>query len=217
MCEKDTPDGDISSETDTDTCPYCPTSKISLELLSGPVLVRHMSGHVLHDVRLKDCESPCGFCLSTGTTCVIYLIRGSKGAMSIDMKSSQCTNLRKIPLKSAATFSHSSKCSNHPMACPLCPPKSPAVWKYNLRSHIVRSHPTADVELYKTHFDITQDEITLMKGVFQTVPRRTKKTHNAEALPISDGHSTRMALRLVPSYHLTFETHIHTLVTTTSD
>ena len=66
--------------------------------------------------------------------------------------------------------------------------------KYNLRSHIVKSHPTADVELYKTHFEITQDENTLMKGVFQTVPRRTKKNRNNAALPIFDGHSTRMAL-----------------------
>jgi hypothetical protein len=72
------------------------------------------------------------------------------------------------------------------------------VWKYNLRSHIVKSHPTADVELYKTHFEITPDEGTLMKGVFQTVPRRVKKSRDAAALPISDGQSTRMALRLVP-------------------
>jgi len=198
VCEKDSPDGDTSREMDTDACPYCRTSKISLSSLSGPVLVRHMSAHILHDVRLKDSENPCGFCLSTGTACIIYLIRGSKGTTSIDMKSSRCLQLRKISLKAAATFSHASKCSNHPLACPLCPPKSPAVWKYNLRSHIVKSHPTADVELYKTHFEITPDEGTLMKGVFQTVPRRVKKSRDAAALPISDGHSTRMALRLVP-------------------
>jgi hypothetical protein len=154
-----------------------------------------MSAHILHDVRLKDMESPCGFCLNTGTTCIIYLIRGSKGTTSIDMKNSRCINLRKISLKAASTFTHTSKCSNHPLACPLCPPKSPAVWKYNLHSHIVKLHPTADVELYKTHFEITQDENTLMKGVFQTVPQRTKKSRNDAALPTSDGHSTRMVFR----------------------
>jgi len=162
------------------------------------VLVRHVSAHILHDVRLKDSESPCGFCLSTGTTCIIYLIRGSKGTMSIDMKNSRCLHLRKISLKAAATFTHTSKCSNHPLACPLCLPKSPAVWKYNLHSHIIKSHPTADVELYKTYFDISPDEITLMKGIFRTAPRRSKKSRDATALPISDGHSTRMALRSVP-------------------
>ena len=198
MCEKDSPDGDTSREIDTDAYSYCRTSKISLSSLSGPVLVRHMSAHILHNVHLKDSENPCGFCLSTGTACIIYLIRGSKGTTSIDMKSSRCLQLRKISLKAAATFSHASKCSNHPLACPLCPPKSPAVWKYNLRSHIVKSHPTADVELYKTHFEITPDEGTLVKGVFQTVPRRVKKSRDAAALHISDGHSTRMALRLVP-------------------
>lgn len=195
MCEKDSTDGDTSRETDSDACPYCRTSKVSLSLLSGPALVKHMSAHILHDVRFKDMESPCGFCLNTGMTCIIYLIRGSKGTTSIDMKNSRCINLRKISLKAASMFTHTSKCSNHPLTCPLCPPKSPAVWKYNLRSHIVKSHPTADVELYKTHFEITQDENTLMKGVFQTVPRRTKKSRNDAVLPISDGHSTRMALR----------------------
>ena len=125
-----------------------------------------MSAHILQDVRLKDGENSYGFCLSTSTACInsiIYSLRGSKGTTSIDMKSSRCLQLRKISLKSAATFYHASKCSNHPLACPLCIPKSPAVWKYNLlRSHIVKSHPTADVELYKTHFEITPDEGTLM-------------------------------------------------------
>ena len=40
---------------------------------NGPVLVRHMSAHILHDVRLKDGENPCGFCLSTypeALTCI---------------------------------------------------------------------------------------------------------------------------------------------------
>ena len=194
MCEKDSQDGDISREMDTDACPFCCTSKISLSSLSGPVLVRHMSVHVLHDVRLKDSDNPWGFCLSTGAACVIYLIRGSKGMTSINMKNSRCLQLQKISLKAAATFSHASKCSNHPLACPLCPPKLPAVWKYNLRSHIVKLHPTADMKLYKTHFKITLDKGTLTKCVFQTVPQRVKKSRDAAALPISDGHSTRMAL-----------------------
>ncbi|KAF8157792.1 hypothetical protein B0H34DRAFT_428377 [Crassisporium funariophilum] len=111
------------------------------------------------------------------------------------MKNSRCINLQKISLKAAASFTYSSKCSNHPLACPLCPQKSAAVWKYNLRSHIINSHPTADVDLYKSHFDITEDEKTLMKGVYQTAPRSTKKRREDGALPISDGHSTRMALR----------------------
>jgi hypothetical protein len=72
------------------------------------------------------------------------------------------------------------------------------VWKYNLRSHIVKSHPIADVELYKTHFEITPDDGTLMKGVFQTVPQCVKKSRDAATLPILDGPSTRMALQLVP-------------------
>jgi hypothetical protein len=139
VCERDSPDGDIRRETDSDTCAYCRTSKVSLSTLSGPVLVRHMSAHILHDIHLKDMESPCGFCLNTGTTC----------------------------------------------------------------AHIVKSHPTADVELYKTHFEITQDENTLMKGVFQTVPRCTKMSRNDAALPTSDGTSVSSLF-----YLWTFQTHV---------
>ena len=58
VCEKDLPDGDTSHKTDRDACPYCRISKVSLLLLSGLVLVRHMSAHILHDVCLKDMESP---------------------------------------------------------------------------------------------------------------------------------------------------------------
>jgi len=69
---------------------------------------------------------------------------------------------------------------------------------YNLCLHIIKLYPTADVELYKTHFEITPDEGTLMKGVFQTVPQRVKKSRDAAAFPISDGRSTRMAPQLAP-------------------
>ena len=78
VCEKDLPDGNTSHKIDSDACPYCRISKVSLSLLSGPVLVRHMNVHILHDVCLKYMESPWGFCLNMGTTCIIYLISGSK-------------------------------------------------------------------------------------------------------------------------------------------
>ncbi|KDR81053.1 hypothetical protein GALMADRAFT_91766 [Galerina marginata CBS 339.88] len=192
VCEKNV-DGDINDEVDLDTCRACRNRKVVLSSLSGPALVAHMGAHILHDVRLKDAVGPCGFCLNEGTLCTIKLITNSKGSR-IDMKDSRCPSLRKITIKSAAKYSKESPCTNHPLACPLCPKSSPAVWKYNLSSHITSHHPTANVDLYKDSFKLASEEITLMKGIYQTVPRTSKKKNQTASLPISDGHSTRMAL-----------------------
>src|SRR5271168_248627 len=35
------------------------------------------------------------------------------------------------PLTSLAKYLKESPCTNHPLACPLCPKTLPAVWKYN--------------------------------------------------------------------------------------
>jgi hypothetical protein len=48
-------------KTDSDVCPYCHTAKVCLSLLSGLVLVRHMSMHILHDVHLKDIKAHVNF------------------------------------------------------------------------------------------------------------------------------------------------------------
>jgi hypothetical protein len=153
-----------------------------------------MSTHILHDARLKDADGPCGFSLNEGTLCTVKLITNSKGAR-IDMKDSRCPSLRKIAIKPAAKYSKESPCTNHPLACPLCPKTSPAVWKYNLRAHITSHHPTANVELYQDSFKLADEEITLMKGIYQMAPRSSKNKNKTAPLPISDGHSTRMALR----------------------
>ena len=153
-----------------------------------------MSAHILHDVKLKDSDVPCGFCLNEGGLCIIKLITTSKGT-TIDMKNSQCPCIRKLTIKTAARFSKESPCTNHPLNCPLCPKTSPAVWKYNLRSHIISQHPTATLDLYQHLFKLLDEESTLMKAIYQTVPRKSKKRNIIAPLPISDGHSTRMALR----------------------
>lgn len=156
-----------------------------------------MGGHILHDVKLKDATTPCGFCLNEGSLCTMNLISNAKGTR-IDVKNSRCPNLRKISIKNAAKFSKESPCTNHPLICPLCPPKTTlAVWKYNLRSHIVTEHPTANIDLYESHYSITEAERILMKAVYQKVPRKSKRSNLAAPLPISDGHSTRTTLRYV--------------------
>ena len=110
-------------------------------------------------------------------------------------RASQYPNVRKISLKAAAELrGKNSPCSNHLLPCPLCPPKSFAIWKYNLWSHILSTHPTANVELYNHLFILDPEEVTLMKAQYLSVPQHSKTSHAID-LATSDGHSSRMALR----------------------
>jgi len=192
LCENDDVDGDTSRETDLDSCRLC--RKVSLSKLNGPALLTHMGAHILHDPRLRDDKSPCGFCLNSGSLCVIRLVVTSK-LTTIDMKATRCSKKRKIAIKAASTFTPRSPCTNHPLVCPLCPPNSPAIWKYNLRSHIVGSHPTANPDLYKPLFELHNDELTLMKARFKIAPRKSKREKQIAPLQVSDLHTSRMALR----------------------
>ena len=174
--------------------------------LSGPELLKHMGAHILHDLPLKDVPNACGLCLGTLGGCVIHLVTRSKVTL-VSNERSRCPNMRKFKLGVAAEFTERSPCTNHPTACPLCPADAPAVWKYNLQSHIVAVHPTATVDLYKKHFEISDAERTLMKAAYLAKPRMSsKRVRTREGLVISEGHSTRMVMRsdifayLIPWY-----------------
>ncbi|KAI0058140.1 hypothetical protein BV25DRAFT_1862304, partial [Artomyces pyxidatus] len=194
VCETSTDSTTQSRDPDGDSCPCCPA--ISISGLTGPQRLQHMGAHILHDPKLKDADSPCGFCLSS--SCVIYLShrRSANINEQIDMSKSQCPHLIKVSLKVASEHSMTSPCTNAPIRCPLCPqPHSPAVWKYNLEQHIRIHHPMANVELYKDTYEVTGPELVLMKGVYLTKPRKSKKKRLASrVLPISDSHSTRMVM-----------------------
>jgi len=199
-CEADSMLGDPNRELDSLSCRYCPS--VVVAALSGPELLRHMGSHILHDLRLKDVAEACGLCLGTTSGCVIYLVTKNK-ATTVSNDKSRCPNMRKFKLGVAAEFTERSPCTNHPTTCPLCPTHAPAVWKYNLRSHIIAAHPTATVDLYKIHFEISDTERTLMKAAYLAKPRTSsKKVCAREGLLISEGHSTRMVMRSDNFRHL---------------
>jgi len=82
------------------------------------------------------------------------------------------------------------------MACPLCLPTSPAIWKYNLWGHIQDAHPTVNVNLYWEKFFISETEDILLKAVMLAKPRVSKKQRcQKNGLQISEMHSTRMLLK----------------------
>ena len=172
---------------------------VIISQLTGPDLLKHMGAHILHDARMKDADQPCGLCLSQGGSCIIRFTKGSNP--QVDIKNSTCPNIFQIRLKSAAKFSQSSPCTNVPLQCPLCPPDSlERIWKYNLHAHL-SSHKDTNPEFHKELYDLAENELTLMKAVFLTKPRKSKnKSHAPTKLTLSDVHSTRNIMRYILSF-----------------
>jgi len=196
VCEKETTHGDLRHGDGSPSCPRCPN--IKTKSLSGQDLLKHIGAHILCDEALKGAKSPCGFCLNTGTLCEIYLVVRSDAPTSINMAKSRCQNLRRIKLKLAENFTTTQPCTNHPLICSLCSKDSPAVWKYNLKDHIVERHPFANPDLYEPIWRISSDERTLMRGVYLAHTRMRPSTKSKDpTLAVSDMHSSRLALRYV--------------------
>lgn len=165
--------------------------------MSGPAIIHHMGAHILHDQRLTDADNPCGLCLNTGSRCVIRFVTRSK-TDQIDMANSRCPNLYKIQLKTAAKFSRKSPCTNIPLRCPLCPKQSDCIWKYNMRAHLENQHPSVNITIYNDLFAVKDEEVVLMKAIRLAKPRTSKKkAKQSRVLEISEGHSSRLALRFV--------------------
>ena len=191
-CEEDDIEGDQRRESAAGCCKYCPD--VFVGRLTAPELLKHNGGHILHDDRHRDVTDACGLCLSSTNGCVIRLVTKGKYT-TVALEKSKCVNLPKqLKLGHAAKFSSRSPCTNHPLWCILCPDNAPAVWKYNLRSHIIADHPRANVELYEKYYKISDEEMVLMRGVYLSKPRMSKKKKKKDGLVISEGHSTRLAM-----------------------
>lgn len=201
LCETE----DTSTSTNTgkcDMCPLCPDV-----LLSGRqqnVALNHIAAHIVHDTtRVDPLANPCGFCLSTGDACAIYLkkSRGARGGFSIDMNRSRCPRKYKLVTSVASASTTRSPSSNVPLPCPLCPNGAQAVWKYNLPHHLRRIHK-ADPDRFASLWRITEQERSWLKALQQAAPRQTKrKRKQAKAAQtatcISEAHTCKMAVRYV--------------------
>ena len=92
--------------------------------------------------------------------------------------------------------SPSNPCTNVPLECPLCREGSDAVWKYNLHSHIMSVHPTADILQYKSLYKLDPHEHAAMKELYDAKPWLSKKRlKTATGIKISEAHSSRRALK----------------------
>ncbi|KAJ6575901.1 hypothetical protein B0H10DRAFT_1717438, partial [Mycena sp. CBHHK59/15] len=138
-----------SLEQEEGICTLCPT--VALSIRSAFKIVEHMAIHILFDRNPPiDRDSyPCGFCLSTGSFCSILLKKrkGRDGANQIDMNQSRCPNLVNLGLANTAKSSDKRPCTNVPLYCPI-PSCADVIWKYNLKNHIQKTHPSANILTY---------------------------------------------------------------------
>ena len=172
-------------------CSYC--ENLSIERNEGSKLIQHMATHILHDLSTKGLVNACGLCLSTSQVCTVYLKRpkGAGRAFAIDTDKSRCPNLCLIKLGAAGKSSKANPCTNIPLICPLCPNKSPAVWKYNLQSHIRSLHPDCNIQDFSSLYTISEDEKSSLKRIYEAAQksRRGKRKREDERLSVlSEAH-----------------------------
>ncbi|KAJ7276899.1 hypothetical protein C8J57DRAFT_1584321 [Mycena rebaudengoi] len=117
--------------------------------------------------------------------------KGKDGSQRIDLEQSRCPNVANLGLGNAGKFSENRPCTNVPVHCPLlnC---ADVVWTYNLKSHIQRIHPGANVVAYKSYYDKHPSEKVGLKRISKTKTRTRGK--KAITFRISEQHSTQSAL-----------------------
>lgn len=195
VCERD---GNERIGYDKSQCDRCSSDSI----LNGAELLKHMSAHILYDKQLTGKTDLCGFCLQS--TCEFFLTKKrdtKQEHQQIDMKASRCPKMAKIAYKSASECSQSNPCTNVPIYCPLCHPRSPAVWKYNMEHHIRLVHSEANVGLYQALWEIEGEEREGMAVVWQRITNSHKTVQKNRSKKVkksknySEVHSSQLALR----------------------
>lgn len=132
--------------------------------------------------------------------CTFYLRKG-KGVGSmpqINEHTSHCPNfMGKLLYSAAATERKNSPCTNIPVTCPLCPSTSAAVWKYNMKTHLARIHPSTKGADFPEAYVISKSEKAALKILWEKRDKISRRHQNHDAtstpLTISEVHSSRQA------------------------
>ncbi|KAF6747101.1 hypothetical protein DFP72DRAFT_822195 [Ephemerocybe angulata] len=187
LCEDDRELSSAGTAT-TVECEFCSPPPV-LDLAQSQRVLEHMAAHVLFDPKVKASDEPCGLCLRP---------------LTVDKKKSECKYSVKFYYHSAASSTSTSPCSNVPVACPLCPTGHPAVWKYNLKEHFRRKHPSQLTKPeYSQLWHLSQFELRELKEIWKkrhaVVTRRMgKKKASKDAIVVSDEHRSSNTTMYVP-------------------
>lgn len=165
----------------------------------GPRILAHFASHILYDPKINRQDLPCGLCLRPAPFCVFVVGKGTGGKARINWSASMgCPNKINFKYASAKESTASSPCSNVPIECPSCPAKSPAQWRYNLRSHFLNKHTA---EAYKRHehlWTLTTRELDEMKKVWRdrhSQPAKRSNEATKRKIIISEAHTSRATLK----------------------
>jgi hypothetical protein len=174
---------------------------VKLNRSNAQRVLEHMGAHILHDATLNHSQEVCGLCLRPSPMCRLFVKKG-RGALAgnhVDIDNSSCVNLIRFNYASAACSSESSPCSNVPIICPLCPPKSPGVWTYSLHAHFRDRHKLTTHTQFPMTVYLSQSEKDGMKRIWDArfnVPQpRNLKKKKVPALLLSEAHMSRSALQ----------------------
>ncbi|KAF7371921.1 hypothetical protein MVEN_00049800 [Mycena venus] len=165
---------------------------------SDPHVIAHIGSHILHDPGIDRSTEPCGLCGRPAPMCTIFLKKSSSGsgALTVDMKASRgCPNLiKRFSIGAAAKSIPTSPCSNAPMKCPACSKRDPAVWRYNIKEHLIRHHPDISLQKHAHLWELTSSEKAGMKVIWTKRKEQKAARKHKHTLIISEAHSSRRAL-----------------------
>ncbi|KAJ6550909.1 hypothetical protein B0H10DRAFT_1968691, partial [Mycena sp. CBHHK59/15] len=89
------------------------------------------------------------------------------------------------------------------MTSPVAFVAAPAVWRYNLKYHLMRTHPGVSVGRYKHLWELDCSEVDSMRTVWQKTKDQPNKKKTAKkvrpTLKISTAHSSSLALVTGPT------------------
>lgn len=177
----------------------CSLCSVDLSGKGAPRLLAHMASHILFDPKIIRQDLPCGLCLQPGPCCLFVIAKGTTGNTTINWSASVgCPNMMKFKYATAKESTESSPCSNVPMECPSCPPKSPAQWRYNLREHFIAKHTPEALRRHKHLWALTSREVDGMKKVWKDRHTQTVKRPNdanKRVVVISDAHTSHATLK----------------------
>ena len=186
----------------TQRCSHCNTP---LNLSNTQSLIIHSLAHILNDRTIGDDNELCGLCLHPSTHCVFRVTHRSGDTYQLDLLHSTCTHIVKPLSKQTFNYSISAKptvklpCTNVLVQCPLCDSDQPFIWRYNMATHLRRTHPQNAKQLV-SQFTILDKEKMLMKAKWDSIQKvlntccRSKKSKGKKTFMISDAHSSRLIL-----------------------
>ncbi|KAJ6576738.1 hypothetical protein B0H10DRAFT_1927230 [Mycena sp. CBHHK59/15] len=185
-------------ESDSHLCLKC-TPPVALDVTRPQTVLTHMGAHILHDSTIARDDQPCGLCCRAFPMCH-FVLKKTGDRVSVNLNASHsCPNfVKRFNYGSAEKSSKKLPCSNVPLRCPECDSKAPAVWCYNLKYHLMRTHPGVSSGRYKHLWELDRSEVDSMCTVWQKTKDQPNKKKTAKkvrpTLKISTAHSSSLAL-----------------------